>query len=120
MVQIDHPSNHHPTSSEVATIIRLLGRKWAFELLNVLLIKPQTFADFKKSMKGISGSVLADLILEFMDQKIVVKRIISQSPKLFIYFLSNFTDAFRDIRDCLADWVNKQSVDRPTIENVSG
>ena len=52
---------------DVAPAFRLLGKRWNGLLLSVLLSGPAGYAELKRSVPGISDSMLSDRLAELTD-----------------------------------------------------
>ncbi len=80
----------HELSDEVVEVLRLIGRKWSLIILHELTHDPMSFGELKETIKGVSASVLSDLLSEFISKDIIEKRSISISPPRSAYFITSF------------------------------
>lgn len=88
----------------VQETFRLIGRKWAINILYLLMNDPHTFGDLKNNIQGISSSVLSDLLNTFIEEEIVEKKILSISPKKTEYFLTEFGLVLCEIVESILKW----------------
>ena len=109
----------HDLPEEVHETLRLIGRKWSIMILHDLTHEPMSFGELRESIKGISASVLSDLLNEFMDNDIVEKRVISVSPNRSAYFISDFGQVLCDIIENIMEWGTSLISKRSTRVSVS-
>ncbi len=88
----------------VLETIRLIGRKWAVNILYELMNEALSFSEIKNRIQGISSSVLSDLLNTFIDNHIVEKKIIAISPKKTEYFITDFGNVLCEILENIMDW----------------
>ncbi len=98
------PDTHHDLPPEVVETLRLIGRKWSVIMLHELTHNPMSFGELKDQIKGVSASVLSDLLSEFIDKEIIEKRSISISPPRSAYFITSFGSVLCDIIDSISNW----------------
>ncbi len=94
----------HELPPEVLETIRLIGRKWAVNILHELTHNPLSFSELRNQVKGISASVLSDLLNEFINNNIIEKRIISTKPNRSAYFITEFGEILCEIIESIMAW----------------
>ncbi|MHA2249822.1 MAG: winged helix-turn-helix transcriptional regulator [Candidatus Kariarchaeaceae archaeon] len=94
----------HKLPPEVVETLRLIGRKWSVIILHELTHTPLSFGELKDRIKGVSASVLSDLLSEFIDKDIIEKRSVSISPPRSAYFITSFGSILCDIIDSINSW----------------
>ena len=94
----------HTLSDEVVEVLRLIGRKWSLIILHELTHDPMSFGELKETIKGVSASVLSDLLSEFISKDIIEKRSISISPPRSAYFITSFGAVLCEIIDSINNW----------------
>lgn len=104
---------------EVHETLKLIGRKWSLNILHVLTHDPLSFGELKTEVKGISASVLSDLLTEFIENDIIEKKIISESPNKSAYFITSFGKILCDIIDNIMTWGNDLVTKQQTRVSVS-
>lgn len=97
-------ADSHILPIEVVETIRLIGRKWSVIILHELTHTPLSFGEIKERIKGVSASVLSDLLSEFIEKGIIEKRSISISPPRSAYFITSFGSVLCDIIDSINQW----------------
>lgn len=95
----------HELPKHVSHVIRLVGRKWALDVLHTLAHDPLTFGELKKRVNGISASVLSDLLSEFQEKNIIEKRTVN--PPHHTYFIGDFGNLLCEIVDRLDEFGTK-------------
>ncbi|MHA2168377.1 MAG: winged helix-turn-helix transcriptional regulator [Candidatus Kariarchaeaceae archaeon] len=94
----------HDVPPAVSSVIRLIGRKRAVNLLHELVHSSLSFGELKDSIEGISASVLSDLLSAFIERGIVAKREMSISPPRSSYFITDFGAVLCEILDSIMEW----------------
>ncbi len=114
-------SDSHTLPPEVVETLRLIGRKWSVIILHELTHTPLSFGELKDRIKGVSASVLSDLLSEFIDKEIIEKRSISISPPRSAYFITSFGSILCDIIDSISNWGSEllQKKSHITVQEIS-
>jgi DNA-binding HxlR family transcriptional regulator len=80
----DDNNNSNPEFSHVAGILRILGKRW---MLLILKSKSSSsnreatrFAELKRTLTGISGTMLAERLLGMEREGLVTKKIYGAAP----------------------------------------
>ncbi|MCH8907790.1 MAG: helix-turn-helix transcriptional regulator [Candidatus Heimdallarchaeota archaeon] len=112
--------NEHSLSPDVIDVLRLIGRKWSLIILHELTHNPMSFGELKETIKGVSASVLSDLLSEFISKEIIEKRSVSISPPRSAYFITSFGAILCDIIDSINSWGEEltRRVSRIKVEEV--
>ena len=70
---------------------RFLQRKWAVDILYVLLIQGELhFNEIRRLLEGISSRTLADRLVEFEERGVINRQIQRSRPVKVIYSLTRF------------------------------
>jgi len=114
-------TDEHVLSDEVIDTLRLIGRKWSLIILHELTHTPLSFGELKDRIKGVSASVLSDLLSEFIGKLIIEKRSISISPPRSAYFITSFGAVLCEIIDSINNWGSElvQRRSQVKVEEVS-
>lgn len=107
----------HELPDHVTDVIRLIGRKWALIILHTLVHDPATFGELKEKVRGISASVLSDLLTEFVNINLVEKRTIN--PPHHTYFISDFGSLLCELVDKLDEFGQRMTEMRPNVQSAS-
>jgi DNA-binding HxlR family transcriptional regulator len=93
---------------EVMTIWEALGKRWALLILKNLSTKEVIrFNELKKTLSGISSTVLAERLLELEREGLVTKKIYPEIPPRVEYALTIRAKEFEVILKELARWASR-------------
>jgi len=90
-----------------ASLMDLLGRRWAAVILRVLLGGPRRFNEILTAIPGLSDPLLTQRLREMEAHKLLVRRVYPTSPVRVEYEL---TEAGRDLEPAvraLSEWAEK-------------
>jgi DNA-binding HxlR family transcriptional regulator len=65
-----------------------IGKKWTLTIIRDLLFGTSNFSDFLKTNPGLSSKVLAERLKEMIDDGVVEKTVVSESPLDIQYSLT--------------------------------
>ena len=92
----------------VVDVWELLGRRWSLHILKNLKTKEVIrFNELKRSLPGISSTVLSERLLELEREGLVTKKIYPEVPPRLEYFITPQARELGVIIKDLARWANK-------------
>ena len=87
---------------------KILGKRWSLLILKSLDSKESIrFNGLKRTLSGISSTVLADRLLELEREGLIVKKIYPEMPPRVEYSLTYRAKELGIILRSLGDWVKK-------------
>jgi DNA-binding HxlR family transcriptional regulator len=82
-----------------------LGGKWKAILINAIyLTSPARFGELKRSVKGITQSMLTQQLRELEDDGLISRKIYAEIPPRVEYTLSEFCLTLSPIMQSMAKW----------------
>jgi DNA-binding HxlR family transcriptional regulator len=103
-------------SCPVTATMKVLGGKWKAILINAIYhTSPARFGELKRSVKGITQSMLTQQLRELEDDGIINRKIYAEIPPRVEYTLTEFGLTLSPIMLSMAKWgeeyrMNKQKV----------
>ena len=103
-------------SCPVTATMKVLGGKWKPILINAIYhTAPARFGELKRSVIGITQSMLTQQLRELEDDGIISRKIYAEIPPKVEYTLTDFGLTLSPVIQTLADWgkeykLNKQKV----------
>ena len=88
----------------VATTVKLIGNKWKLLIIRNLLLSPQRFSEFFKTIPGISKKVLTDNLRALENNGIVNREVFAEVPPRVVYSLSELGKTLKPILDAMCVW----------------
>jgi DNA-binding HxlR family transcriptional regulator len=102
----------------VVDVWELLGRRWSLHILKNLKTKEVIrFNELKRSLPGISSTVLSERLLELEREGLVTKKIYPEVPPRVEYGITPPARELEVIIKDLARWANKWK--RPEIKPLA-
>ena len=102
----------------VVDVWELLGRRWSLHILKNLKTKEVIrFNELKRSLPGISSTVLSERLLELEREGLVTKKIYPEVPPRVEYGITPQARELEVIIKDLARWANKWK--RPEIKPLA-
>lgn len=87
---------------------KVLGKRWSLLILKCLHSKESIrFSELKRTLTGISSTVLADRLLELGREDLVIKKIYPEIPPKVEYSLTFRAEELGIILASLENWVGK-------------
>jgi DNA-binding HxlR family transcriptional regulator len=87
---------------------KVLGKRWSLLILKSLDSKENIrFNELKRTLSGISSTVLADRLLELEREGLIIKKIYPEIPPKVEYSLTFRAKELGIILGSLGDWVRK-------------
>ncbi|MDL5047015.1 helix-turn-helix domain-containing protein [Oscillatoria amoena NRMC-F 0135] len=102
-------------SCPVTATMKVLGGKWKPILINAIyLTSPARFGELRRSVKGITQSMLTQQLRELEDDGIISRKIYAEIPPRVEYTLTEFGLTLSPIMLSMAKWgeeyrINKQN-----------
>jgi DNA-binding HxlR family transcriptional regulator len=92
----------------IVDIWELLGRRWSLHILKNLSTNDVIrFNELKRSLTGISSTVLSERLLELEREGLITKKIYPEVPLRVEYSITPQARELEDIIKELARWANK-------------
>lgn len=108
-------------SCPIAATMQVLGGKWKAILINAIyLTSPARFGELKRSVKGITHTMLTQQLRELEDDGLISRKIYAEIPPRVEYTLTEFGLTLSPIMQSMAKWgleyrMNKQKLRRSKI-----
>jgi DNA-binding HxlR family transcriptional regulator len=104
----DNNQNVQCDCKDVIETWKVLGKRWSLLILKSLDSKESIrFNGLKRTLSGISSTVLADRLLELEREGLIVKKIYPEMPPRVEYSLTYRAKELGIILRSLGDWVKK-------------
>ena len=84
----------------------LLGKRWTWLVLRVLLDGPCRFGDFLERIRGISDPILSERLKELEAQGLVLRRVLPETPVRVEYALTPKGQGLREVLLLLHRWAD--------------
>ena len=105
-------SNRH---CPIARTLDIVGERWTILILRDLLVDgPRKFADFERSLAGISPNTLSSRLKRLEDHGIVARRFYEQHPPRAEYVLTDKGLELRPVLRALFEWGQRHTKYRAT------
>jgi DNA-binding HxlR family transcriptional regulator len=92
-------------SCPVTATMQVLGGKWKAILINAIyLTSPARFGELKRSVKGITQSMLTQQLRELEDDGLISRKIYAEIPPRVEYTLTEFGLTLSPIMLSMAKW----------------
>jgi DNA-binding HxlR family transcriptional regulator len=92
-------------SCPVTATMQVLGGKWKAILINAIyLTSPARFGELKRSVKGITQSMLTQQLRELEDDGVISRKIYAEIPPKVEYTLTEFGLTLSPIMLAMANW----------------
>ncbi len=92
-------------SCPVTATMKVLGGKWKAILINAIYhTSPARFGELKRSVKGITQSMLTQQLRELEDDGLISRKIYAEIPPRVEYTLTEFGLTLSPIMQSMADW----------------
>lgn len=86
----------------IAGIWKMLGKRWTLQILDIMSSREATrFNELKRSLAGISGTILSERLLELEREGLVTKKIYGAVPPRVEYRL---TASARELENILVEF----------------
>lgn len=92
-------------SCPVTATMKVLGGKWKAILINAIYhTSPARFGELKRSVKGITQSMLTQQLRELEDDGLISRKIYAEIPPRVEYTLTEFGLTLSPILQSMAEW----------------
>lgn len=92
-------------SCPVTATMKVLGGKWKPILINAIyLTAPARFGELKRSVVGITQSMLTQQLRELEDDGLIIRKIYAEIPPRVEYTLTEFGLTLSPIMQAMAKW----------------
>ena len=92
-------------SCPVTATMQVLGGKWKAILINAIyLTSPARFGELKRSVKGITQSMLTQQLRELEEDGLISRKIYAEIPPRVEYTLTEFGLTLSPIMQSMAKW----------------
>lgn len=93
------------TSCPVTATMQVLGGKWKAILINAIYhTSPARFGELKRSIKGITQSMLTQQLRELEEDGVISRKIYAEIPPRVEYTLTEFGLTLSPIMQSMAKW----------------
>jgi DNA-binding HxlR family transcriptional regulator len=100
-------------SCPVTATMKVLGGKWKPTLINAIYqTAPARFGELKRSVIGITQSMLTSQLRELEDDGIITRKIYAEIPPKVEYTLTEFGLTLSPIIQSMADWGNQYRLNK--------
>jgi len=104
----EEPMNNKGVTCAIVGVWEVLGRRWSLHILKNLSTKEVIrFNELKRSLAGISSTVLSERLLELEREGLVTKKIYAEVPPRVEYTITPQAKELEVIIKELARWANK-------------
>ena len=108
LIILEEPKTEQTQGCETANIWDVLGRRWSLLILKSFCTKEVIrFNELKRSLSGISSTVLADRLLDFEREGLISKKIYPEIPPKVEYRMTPQTRELESIINELGKWANR-------------
>ena len=100
-------------SYPVTATMQVLGGKWKAILINAIYhTSPARFGELKRSVKGITQSMLTQQLRELEDDGLINRKIYAEIPPRVEYTLTEFGLTLSPIMQSMANWGNEYRINK--------
>jgi len=101
-------------SCPVTATMQVLGGKWKSILINAIYhTSPARFGELKRSVKGITQSMLTKQLRELEDDGVISRKIYAEIPPRVEYNLTEFGLTLSPIMLSMAEWGKQYRLNNP-------
>ena len=98
---------------------KVLGKRWSLLILKSLNSQESIrFNELKRTLAGISSTVLAERLLELEREGLIVKKIYPEIPPKVEYSLTYRAKELEIVLRSLGDWVERWNLKLKTAANI--
>jgi DNA-binding HxlR family transcriptional regulator len=103
-------------SCPVTATMKVLGGKWKPILINAIyLTAPARFGELKRSVKGITQSMLTQQLRELEDDGLISRKIYAEIPPRVEYTLTQFGLTLSPIMQSMAKWGEEYRIKKSKV-----
>ena len=105
-------------SCPVTATMKVLGGKWKPILINAIYhTAPARFGELKRSVIGITQSMLTQQLRELEDDGIISRKIYAEIPPKVEYTLTEFGLTLSPVIQTMANWGLEYKLDKQKVRN---
>jgi len=102
----------------VTATMKVLGGKWKPILINAIYFTaPARFGELKRSVAGITQSMLTQQLRELEDDGIISRKIYAEIPPKVEYTLTEFGLTLSPVIQTLAEWGKKYKLNKQKVQS---
>jgi DNA-binding HxlR family transcriptional regulator len=102
----------------VTATMKVLGGKWKPILINAIYFTaPARFGELKRSVIGITQSMLTQQLRELEDDGIISRKIYAEIPPKVEYTLTDFGLTLSPVIQTLAEWGNEYKLNKQKVQS---
>lgn len=106
-------------SCPVTATMKVLGGKWKSILINAIYFtSPARFGELKRSVVGITQSMLTSQLRELEDDGIITRKIYAEIPPRVEYTLTEFGLTLSPIIHSMAEWGKQYKLNNTSKKNT--
>lgn len=106
-------------SCPVTATMQVLGGKWKPILINAIyLTAPARFGELKRSVEGITQSMLTQQLRELEEDGIISRKIYAEIPPRVEYTLTEFGMTLSPIMQAMAKWGKEYKIKKSKSVNI--
>ncbi len=103
-------------SCPVTSTMQVLGGKWKPILINAIYFtSPARFGELRRSVKGITQSMLTSQLRELEDDGIITRKIYAEIPPRVEYTLTEFGLTLSPILQSMAKWGDEYRIKKQKV-----
>jgi DNA-binding HxlR family transcriptional regulator len=105
-------------SCPVTATMKVLGGKWKPILINAIyFMAPARFGELKRSVIGITQSMLTQQLRELEDDGIICRKIYAEIPPKVEYTLTEFGLTLSPVIQTMANWGKEYKLNKQKVQN---
>ena len=96
------------------TAVELIGRRWSGAVIQMLLQGPSRFAELRAAIPDITDRMLSERLHELEAERIVLRRVIPDTPVRVEYSLTPKGRALAPALGALGQWAERWVEEKPS------
>ncbi|NOU96608.1 transcriptional regulator [Paenibacillus sp. LMG 31456] len=104
--------------SSICEVLQILGAKWAFLVLEVLLNGPQRFNQLQRNISIVKTQSLTDTLRHLENNGLVLRKVFPTVPVTVEYSLTEKGKDFQSALMEMEKWVQKWGNPVPAVEST--
>ncbi len=115
-VKIEKKTVFDEKSCPITATMQVLGGKWKVILINAIYhTSPARFGELKRSVKGITQSMLTQQLRELEEDGLISRKIYAEIPPRVEYTLTEFGLTLSPIMQSMAKWGEEYRLNKQTM-----
>ncbi len=115
-VKIEKKTVFDEKSCPITATMQVLGGKWKVILINAIYhTSPARFGELKRSVKGITQSMLTQQLRELEEDGLISRKIYAEIPPRVEYTLTEFGLTLGPIMQSMATWGEEYRLNKQTV-----